>query len=342
MLSLDLSPLAVSHFIYLVLAFGLTWAAVVFVLRQRRPWLRAARPQVFFAGVIIIAVTVGLAARVLTDNNLKLSLLLAGLVTLLVGTLDEIRPMRPAAQLLWQFVIAAIVAAGGWVIRFVSSPSGEGVISLGEVGIFSLGFWLTLIWLVAIMNAINWLDGVDGLASGVSGVAFLALAAVSLLPSIQDGRTIFLAAIGGGCLAAFFIWNFSPARVWLGTSGSWWLGLFIGVTAILSGGKIATTLLILSLPVLDAVMVVLQRLLVGQAPWRGDTNFHLHHKLLKLGWPPALITVAAMLVSSGFALAALSLQTKEKLAMLLVAAALVVIFTIRVMRREYVTMRRNL
>lgn len=337
---LDLTPLTVSHLVYFGLSFALAWAAIVFVLRQPKPWLRLARPQIYFAGVIVVAITAALSAYVVTDPRLRLGLLLAAIVTLLIGTLDEIHSLHPGHQLLWQAIIAAIAAGSGWVIRYVSAPQGTGVIDVGlSTAWLPLGFLLTIIWFVLLMNAMNWLDGVDGLSSGVGLVGFFTLAAVALLPSVQDSRTLYLAVIGGGVMLGFFVWNFAPARVYLGTTGSWWLGLMLGATAIVGGGKIATTLLVLSLPVFDALLVIFQRIWHGRKPWQGDQNSHLHHKLLARGWSQRSISLSAMLFSVLLAMAALTLQTSDKLLALSIAAALIGVLSISILGTNYVTIK---
>ena len=85
---------------------------------------------------------------------------------------------------------------------------------------------------------------------------------------------------------AFFLWNAPPARVYLGTSGSWFLGLFIGMTAMLGGGKIATAFIVLAIPVLDGLFVVLYRLATKKNPTKGDTTSHIHHRLQTAGVSP--------------------------------------------------------
>jgi len=185
-----------------------------------------------------------------------------------------------------------------------------------------------------LINAMNWLDGVDGLASGVGVVALFTLAAVSLLPSTQDSMTLSLALVGAGATLGFLVWNWSPARVYLGTTGSWFIGLYIGMVAIVGGGKIVTTLLVLAIPVIDLGSVTVQRLLAGSAPWRGDTVRHLHHRLLAKGWSPQLISAAAMSLTAILGVIAIGWQTKYKVVALFTAIIVIVVLSLILMRSD--------
>ena len=191
------------------------------------------------------------------------------------------------------------------------------------------------------MNSINWLDGIDGLAGSVGTVAFVTLAAVSLLPSTQDSTTLSLAVIGVGSLGAFTLWNWPPARVYLGTSGSWFLGLYLGLVAIVGGGKIATALLVLAIPALDALAVFVQRLFSGRPPWQGDQQRHLHHRLRAAGLSDTAITLLAITISAVFGTAAVLLQTRHKLMVLLAIgialSLLVTVLGLRQGKRKFIT-----
>ncbi|MFH1354262.1 MAG: DUF192 domain-containing protein [bacterium] len=247
------------------------------------------------AGPVIITVITIAAFFVLIDNDsLRLGLILSAALTLLIGVLDDRRNLHPATQLLGQGLIVAAVVLSGWSFSYVTNPAGAGLIYLNQLQ----GALLAGLWLIFLINAVNWLDGSDGLASSVGVVAFITLIIVSLLPATRDTPTLNLALIGLGALAAFLIWNWPPAKVYLGTSGSWWLGLYLGMVAIIGRGKIVTTVLVLALPLLDAVYVIIKRLLKGQPPWRGDTVSHFHHRLRARGVSPRAICLIAAALSA--------------------------------------------
>lgn len=286
--------------LFLIVSFGGVFLLLRAALRSPAA-LRSAGPRARYAGVMLIAISAIAASLVVESQSARLGLLAAALATTLAGTLDERRNLSPASQLLLQLAIAFIVVISGWQIHYVTHPAGEGILYLtwlplwGSVSAAVL--LITIGWLVFIMNCINWLDGSDGLASSVAVVAFLALGAVSVLPASANSQSMALAAVGLGSSAAFLLWNWPPARVYLGTSGAWWLGLFLGLTAIASG-KIVTTMLVLAWPTLDAMVVVIRRLARRRAPWRGDVKNHLHHRLLAAGVRPAAIALFAAALSA--------------------------------------------
>lgn len=311
----------------------LVWAALAFVaaymslqIAIKRKWLRPVRSPshsaIYYAGAPVVAITILFAAPPLFGEPLLLAgLAAAGFICIVGGILDEERALRPSYQLILQIVAASCVVTAGWTISYISQPTGEGVIVFNPW----VGGFLAVGWLLLLMNAMNWLDGVDGLATGVGGVALATLAAVSLLPSVQDPLTLALSLIGVAVVVGFLLWNFPPALVHLGTSGSWWLGLFIGIVAIVGGGKIVTTLLVLALPVVDVLLVTVGRISAKQPLWQGDQVHHLHHRLLRRGWPPRAITVTAIVVTVVFGVGAIVLQTEQKIVALIVAAILVLI-----------------
>ncbi|MDP3997858.1 MAG: MraY family glycosyltransferase [Candidatus Andersenbacteria bacterium] len=328
---LDFSLLTPSHFWFFLFGFIIVYAAVGLCI-HRPGLLRGVpnRPRTYFAGIIFIGCLLFIDYFILPAGGLRVGLIAVGLLTIIIGIIDENKNLPAGTQLIWQIVIALIAVSWGWTIQYISHPFGAGILHLDQLawGNFVFpGSILTVIWLIFIMNAINWLDGLDGQAPGVGFVTLLTLAAISLLPSIQDPTTISLALAGAGCLLAFLLWNFYPARVYLGTQGSWFLGLYIGLVAIIGNGKIVTTLLVLSLPVIDLIYVVILRLVHRQAPWRGDTSRHWHHRLLARGFSPRVIALAAIIFTALLGLAAVLLQTTEKIFTLFLAAAMLILIT---------------
>lgn len=321
-MSLDIRLLAQEHFLLFALSFIALQLLLTVVWQGRIKWLQASS-HIYYAG-IFLAVVVSILAFFQLSLPLALGLLVATMLIVILGRYDEISPLTPATQFMWQVIIAAVVIVCGWNIIQITHLGGEGVISLAW---FTVGPWLmpasliTLVWLLFLMNAINWLDGVDGLAGSVVVVAFATLAGISLLPATQDNLTLSLSLIGLGSVVAFLLWNWSPARMYLGTSGSWFLGLYLGLVALIGGGKIATTVLVLAIPLIDVLLVILQRVFNKQFPWRGDRTWHLHFHLLNAGVSPRFIVVLAIIISSLAGLAAVTLQTVQKVSVFLLIAA---------------------
>lgn len=277
-------------------------------------WIGLARVQkksgaVSHGGWFLIIVTLVASLFVVPQWRLLIGLLGSGLLIGIIGWWDEVHRLAASKQLLGQLLIALIAVSGGWMIPHITSPFGYGLLVLGPW----LGSLIGIMWILLVMNAINWLDGVDGLAGSVSLVVFGTLAGISLLPATRDSLTFALALIGLGMTAGFLLWNWYPARVYLGTVGSWWMGFYISLVAMVGGGKIATTILVLAWPVIDLLLVIAQRLISGRRPWQGDHERHLHYRLQAWGLTPPQICGVAASISVLLGIAAVRLQTYQKI-----------------------------
>lgn len=324
---LDPAPFTSQHLYLFFLVFAVV-ASLLYIstiVRLPNRAALAARPGVRYAGGVLAA-AVAAATSLAVPWPLAAGLACAVVLLIIIGRWDEKTPLSPLTQLAGQGIIAAVVVGAGWSIAYISHPWSEGVINLTwiQAGPFTLpAAAITIVWLVLLMNAMNWLDGTDGLAPGVAAAGFAMLAAVSLLPQIQSSTMLALAAIGTAAALAFTIGNWPPARIFLGTSGSWFLGLYLGLVGLTGGGKIVTTAVILAWPVLDVAAVILQRLQHSQPPWRGDRQTHVHYRLLAAGTPPSRIALLAIGVTLVAGIAALALSTVAKIVVLLVAASLI-------------------
>lgn len=241
-----------------------------------------------------------------------LGLIIGMVILLLFGIWDDVRGLTPRQQLLGQFLAASCVIATGIGIDFITNPFGPpgSVISLQQVTIpiFPLGshfatitLWsdiFTLVWLLVVMNVINWFDGLDGLAGGVSAIAALLLATLSAMVGSPVGIIAMLVILFGTVLG-FLPWNFYPAKIFMGTAGSTFLGFVLGVAAIISGGKIATVLLVLGVPILDAVWVIVSRL-VRRHPIAKADRSHIHHRLIDAGFSVPLSVLLLYLLAALF------------------------------------------
>ena len=170
------------------------------------------------------------------DQNL-FGVLLGGLIVLVVMAIDDLKGLKWGYKLLAQFVAAAAVAFGGVTISWFTNPFGS-LIQLGHVA-FSIGdftvIWgqiFVVLWIVLIMNVVNWLDGLDGLASGISIIAAATLFMLALSPRVGQPATAMLAAILIGSIVGFVPFNFNPARMFLGDTGSMFIGYMLAVLAI--------------------------------------------------------------------------------------------------------------
>ncbi len=269
-------------------------------------------------------------AALLTSSALDrplAGLALAMVPLLTVGLWDLRRPLGPWPQLGAQLVAAlAVVLVGGVMARAVTNPAG-GLLSLTTVtagGLPLLAILTSVIWLVVLMNAVNFLDGLDGLAAGVSAIGFVTIAAVSILPQVNEPEVALPALLAAGAAAGFLFWNWPPARLYLGTPGAWFLGLLLGTLSLLGSSKIATLAVVGAIPLLDAASVIAARLFRGSSPVQGDRT-HLHHRLLRRGWRVPHILLCYAGGSVALALAAVFLPTPIKVALVVVAGAAVLI-----------------
>lgn len=193
-----------------------------------------------------------------------------------VALLDDRLRLGPWSQLVGQLLAGALPIGFGLMIADVSGP--WGLVTLPLV----LAVPFTVLWVVGMINTMNWFDTVDGLAGGIALIAGLVLLARTLDLG-QYSVAVLPLALVAACLG-FLPYNFSPARVFMGTSGSMFLGYALAMLAIFGGAKIATAAMVLGLPILDTAFVIIQRLLAGRSPFHGGDDAHLTHKLVKRGW----------------------------------------------------------
>ncbi|MBI4503072.1 MAG: undecaprenyl/decaprenyl-phosphate alpha-N-acetylglucosaminyl 1-phosphate transferase [Gemmatimonadetes bacterium] len=218
---------------------------------------------------------------------------------LLLGTVDDIRPLAAAPKFLLQILIAAGVYALGVRVQAVSFPFG----SLHLIGVVSLA--VTILWLVGLSNAFNLLDGADGVAAGS---AFFSATAVFIMSVALGHPAIGLVAAAlAGALLGFLPFNFPPARAFLGDAGSLLTGFLLAALGVQGSTKgptlvaIAVPLLAFAVPVFDTTTSFLRRIVRGESPFAGDHD-HLHHRLIRAGLSPRQVLAVVYGTSAVFAL----------------------------------------
>ena len=209
-----------------------------------------------------------------------ISILIGGFILIIMGICNDIKSINAKYKFLVQVIAASVVVL-------------YGNIYLPQLTAFNLtinfGFWgypLAVLFIVSIINAINFIDGLDGLAAGTSSIFYLAVAVIAFFLNRLDGLDVTLCLIMLGACLGFLVYNFNPASIFMGDTGSMFLGFMIAVIALL--GYKATTLttlivpiIILFLPILDTGFAILRRLLKGEKIDAPDKS-HIHHQLLKL------------------------------------------------------------
>ncbi|MGB9826312.1 MAG: MraY family glycosyltransferase, partial [Desulfofundulus sp.] len=258
----------------LLLATGITLAATPWVRRQAFRWGAVDRPDArkVHRGIMPrlggLAVYAGFVAAVLATMHLTpgiCGLLLGMTLITLLGAVDDMRGLSPRVKLAGQVAAALVLLPFGVEVYFVTNPLNGHIIELGWLAVP-----VTIFWVVAVANAVNLIDGLDGLASGVSCIAALTMAVVGwtqwkFFGAAGQREVIVLALILAAALVGFLRYNFHPAKIFLGDSGSLLLGYALAVMAVMGLTKSVTAvsvlvpMVILGIPLLDTFFAVLRR-----------------------------------------------------------------------------------
>lgn len=271
----------------------------------------------------------------------------AGLFIFVGGWLDDWRHWTASRQLLWPTLATLATIAVGIGIQFITNPFG-GLLTLKQWQIpiltwdgvvYHLTLWadlFTFVWLMGMMFTTKILDGLDGLVSGVGLIGAVVVFLLTLRPEVNQPQVALLALGLGGACAGFLIWNWHPAKIFLGESGALYIGFLLAVLSIISGGKIATALLIMGLPILDLAWVILQRLLIKKtSPFRTADRLHLHFQLLEAGLSVRQAVLLLYGVTLSFGLTTLWFHGTDKVVALGVLAIVLIALLI------WITVRRR-
>jgi len=258
---------------------------------------------------------------------------------------DDLKGVKAYWKLVAQIVAASILVAAGVGITYLNNPFGL-VINLDTVkfsikigaDVYHFVLWADLfliLWVVLLTNATNFIDGLDGLASSLSFIAGLIIVFLSLI--WHQNTTALLSLIFIGSILGFLVFNLPKALMFLGDTGSNFLGLMLAVLTVISGGKLATVLLVFGLVIIDALYVVVKRIIRGKNPFTTADQTHLHHRFLKAGFSPIATLITILLISLAFGAVGLFLSGKVKILMIAVLALLsIVLFVLLDARRKRV------
>lgn len=277
------------------------------------------KPRFFRLGGI--ALWGGFLGALWLDDRLAITPSLLVLVTgasaaTLVGLLDDMRPLHWRWQLLTQILLGALLYGAGMTIEWVH---------LGDGQIIDFSWWpglallVTLAWVVLVMNALNWIDGVDGLMGGVLMVVYLTIFLLSLQPEVNQPTVALLASMFLGATLAFSVCNWFPAAILAGTSGATFAGFVVAALSLYAGTKVATALLVLGIPILDAGAVIVSRLFHGKSPFLPDKQ-HFHHILIEFGWSSREVALFYTFLASIMSLLALTTHLLEKILVMVMVA----------------------
>lgn len=264
-----------------------------------------------------------------------IGILAGGFFLVLIGLFDDKYDLNPRFRFVANFLIAGLVIGTGLGVPFINNPLKNEIIHLDqpEICFAALGkthcVWLladilALFWIVWMMNMVNWSKGVDGQMPGFVGISAFTLSVLAFSfveKDITQWTNATLGVIVAGSFLGFLPWNFYPQKIMPGYGGGSLAGFLLAVLAIFSGGKLATVILTLGVPFIDALYTLFRRLWNGVSLFQGDAE-HLHHRLLKFGWGRRRIALFYYFLSAILGGIALSVSPKQKVITLIIISVL--------------------
>lgn len=232
-------------------------------------------------GLAILAGFLVPALFFLPSDKATWGLVIGAVLISLLGAVDDIWGLGPPVKLAGQIACASVPVAAGLTIDHITLP----FVGAGDLG--AAQYPLTVLWFVALVNMLNFTDGMDGLAAGVGGIGLTTFAIIAASLGRAD-PAIMAAALAGACIA-FLLYNFHPARVFMGDSGSMLLGFVIagvavsGVMKSAAAVAVVVPLVVLAIPILDTSFVIMKRIKHGLPVYSADRS-HFHHRFFNIGW----------------------------------------------------------
>ena len=273
---------------------------------------------IFFGFVLSVLIFLPLTAQLR-------SMLLGAVIIVILGIFDDIYALSAKLKFMVQ-IFAALLAVMG----------GNRIMGLSNINIFSsepywelgwLSYPITILWIVGITNAVNLIDGLDGLACGVSTISSMTLLVIALIVSEPD-VAILTAALAGACIG-FLPYNLNPAKIFMGDTGSTFLGFVLATVSIQGLFKFYTIIsfavpfLMLALPIFDTCFAILRRVSKGQSPMAPDRG-HIHHRLIDMGFSQKQAVAVLYVISAILGLSAVVLTTNGTVRAMLFLVALFV------------------
>jgi len=278
-------------------------------------------------GGLAIFIAFILATLLFADVDKQLQGILLGAVIIVVlGVVDDSHALPAVPKFIVQILAAGIAVYHGCVIQFVSNPNVFSASTYVNLGWISIP--LTIVWIVALTNAVNFIDGLDGLAVGVSAISTGSLLVIALMVA-EFNIAIILAALLGACLG-FIPYNRNPAKIFMGDTGSTFLGYILACLSVQGLFKLyavisfAVPFLILGVPIFDICFAIGRRLLHGQNPMHADRG-HVHHRLIDMGFnQKQSVAIIYMLTAILGLSAAVLTSSGEMRALILIGSILLV------------------
>ncbi|ELK47049.1 MraY family glycosyltransferase [Halobacillus sp. ACCC02827] len=254
------------------------------------------------------------------ESSYTWPVLIGATVIIITGVVDDMRELSAKVKLAGQLLAAAIVVIGGVQVEFINLPFG------GQLDFGYLSIPITILWIVGITNAINLIDGLDGLAAGVSAIALLTISGIAI--TMGNVFVVFAGLMMLGSTLGFLVYNFYPAKIFMGDTGALFLGFMISVLSLL-GFKNVTLfsfiipVIILGVPISDTLFAIVRRI-IQRKPLSAPDKSHLHHCLLNLGYSHPETVLMIYAVSALFSLAAVIFSQATILGAMAVILALII------------------
>lgn len=266
-------------------------------------------------------------------NQTTIALAVAAGIALIVGTLDDTYDISPYFRFATNVLCAAIVVFNGVTFSFITNPLG-GILHLNmfTISLNILSFHITialsdvlaLIWIVWVMNMLNWSKGVDGQMPGIVAISAFIIGLLSFRFPLSEQATLIASHVSfiiSGAAVGFLLFNFYPAKIFPGY-GATSMYLLLAAVSIISSAKLATAVLVMGVPMIDGIVTILRRIFSGKSPFRGDRK-HVHHLLLKMGWGQRRIALFYWLVSAIVGTVSLTLSSQGKLFAIIMLAVVI-------------------
>ncbi|MCK5832832.1 undecaprenyl/decaprenyl-phosphate alpha-N-acetylglucosaminyl 1-phosphate transferase [bacterium] len=281
---------------------------------------------------IIIAIVIAVALSYIIYpapfagyRNAISGLVFGAIIISLMGFIDDRKNLGVGVKFALQLIAAIVTMSFGVKISVISNPFN----SFAELGIFS--YPVTALWIVGVMNAVNFVDGLDGLAPGVLSIAGISLFAICASLNLPVLAIIFLSIFGANI--AFLRFNYPPARIILGNMGAYLLGYIMATASIIQPVKVSTAMVLfvpmlaLGFPLMEILITVIRRTLKRKKIYQRDAE-HLHHLLLSFGLPPSVVDWVFYSISFIFATLAVALSVGNRSIMIFFLAGLLLVFLV--------------
>jgi len=264
----------------------------------------------FFTVIIYFALTGGDIYEHLNSNQF-MAYIMGAVIIIALGIIDDIKPLSSKLKFMVQIIAAYIVILPvDNRIGFITNPFGE---TPQPISFEALIIGISILWIVGITNAVNLIDGLDGLAAGVSAIAAISMFSVAVITN-QPAIAVIIITLAGSTLG-FLPYNFNPAKIFMGDTGSMFLGFTLAVLSIQGLMKtyavlaIALPLLILGLPIFDTAFAIIRRVVNGKPIGEADRG-HLHHRLIDMGLSHRQSVSVLYIISGSLGLVSITLTDK--------------------------------